>query len=529
MIRSAAIRGARGRAAALALAVSLSAAACAAAPAKPNILFIFSDDHSLQAIGAYDTWLSPFCREQKVTPNIDRLADEGALFRNSFCGTSICSPSRAAILTGLHGHANGVPNLGMTVWPGTWMFPAAVRAAGYQTAVIGKWHLGNLPEGFDHWRVLPGQGAYWNPDMTGPDGPEKNTGYATDIITDKALAWLKARDPAKPFLLMVHHKAPHRNWTPPPRHYGWLADVKIPEPPTLLDDYATRASPARTQKMEIGRDMTLESDLKVVPPDRGARRVPAEAAEAWTAAFGPRNEAFLRNPPTGEALTRWKYQEYMKDYLRCVKAVDESVGRCLDALKAEGLDRNTVVIYSSDQGFFMGEHGWFDKRWIYEESIHMPFIVRWPGVVKPGSRPDAMIQNIDYAATLVEIAGGTVPEGLHGRSFLPILRGETPADWRTSVYYRYFDPGHGVAAHYGVRTARHTLAYYPNTDEWELFDLAKDPTQVRNIVAEPPAAATVADLKAELARLRAHYRDDGSIQPPAGAAAGKAKRTGKKK
>jgi arylsulfatase A-like enzyme len=475
---------------------------------KPNIVFIFSDDHSIQTIGAYGARLSEFCRQQGVTPNIDRLAAAGALFPNSFCCNSLCSPSRAAVLTGLHSAANGVRNLGQPITKGLWTYPGAMREAGYQTAVVGKWHLGNTPADTDYWRLFPGQGTYWNPSLMGPSGTERHNGYATDILTDLGLSWLKQRDKSKPFMLMVHHKAPHRPWEPPTRYYRWLADVTIPEPPTLFDNYAGRGTPAHTQKMEIARDMTLDSDLKVLPPGKGRPEA------AWQSAYSPRNAAFAKANLKGAALTRWKYQEYMKDYLRCVKAVDDSVGRFLDYLKSEGLGDNTVVIYAADQGFFNGEHGWFDKRWIYEESIHMPLIVRWPGVVKPGSRPTPLVQNIDYAATFVELAGGKIPDGLHGRSLVPILRGETPVDWRKSLYYHYYDPGHGVTAHYGVRTDRFTLANFYPVKEWELYDNEKDPLQLRSVYADPAYAKTVTELKAELERLRRQYEPPQSTPEP---------------
>ncbi|HEY3322852.1 MAG TPA: sulfatase [Planctomycetota bacterium] len=466
---------------------------------RPNIVFIFSDDHAIQTIGAYNGRLSEFCRQQAVTPNMDRLAMAGALFPNSFCCNSLCSPSRGAVLTGLHSGANGVRNLGQPVTPGLWMYPAAIRAAGYQNAVFGKWHLGNTPANTDVWKLFPGQGNYWNPAMTGPNGTENLQGYATDLLTDLGLDWLKKRDKSKPFMLMLQHKAPHRPWEPPTRYYRWLSDVTIPEPPTLFDDYSGRGTPAHTQKMEIGREMTLASDLKV----HAAKKKVAEAE--FQATYGVRNEAFHKANLQGEALTRWKYQEYMKDYLRCVKAVDDSVGKVLDYLKAEGLEDNTVVIYASDQGFYTGEHGWFDKRWIYEESIHMPLIVRWPGVVKPGSRPTALVQNIDYAATFVDIAGGEIPVGLHGKSLVPILRDQPPADWRKSLYYHYYDPGHGVTKHYGVRTDRFTLVNFYPVKEWELYDNEKDPQQMRSVYADPAYAKTVEELKAELERLRLQY------------------------
>lgn len=465
-------------------------------PAQPNIVFIFSDDHTPQTIGAYNLWLSGFCREQGITPNIDRLAAAGAVFPNSFCGNSICSPSRAAVLTGLHGHANGVRYLGEEVTPGTWKFPSALRAAGYQTALIGKWHLGNTTTETDYGCLLPGQGAYMNPSFMSTTGAVKRAGHASDVITDLSLEWLDSRDRAKPFMLMVQHKAPHRNWIPPERYAHLLDDVTVPEPDTLFDDYANRSPSVKTQKMQIDRDMTLSGDLKIYP-DKPLDQIP----EMYRA----RNEAFRTLNPQGRDLVRWKYQTYVKDYLRCVKSVDDGVGRVLDYLDASGLAGNTVVIYSADQGFFIGEHGWFDKRWILEESIHMPFIIRWPGVVKPGSRPDAMIQNIDYAPTFVAIAGGQVPSGLHGRSFLPILRGEAPAGWRTSIFYRYYDPGHGMPQHLGVRTGRYTLLHFSASGDWDLFDRQKDPAQMRSAIADPDYAGAVTELKTELDRLRKLY------------------------
>jgi arylsulfatase A-like enzyme len=486
-------------------------AAAGTPPTLPNIVFVLSDDHSLQTIGAYNLRLSKFCRQQGVTPNIDRLADRGGLFVNSFCGNSLCSPSRASILTGLHSHANGVMNLDEPIRAGTWTYPDALRAAGYQTAVIGKWHLSGTRPTTDYWRILPGQGDYWHPDFIGPDRREKHTGYATDIITDMSLDWMRRRDKTRPFMIAVQHKAPHRNWVPPTRYYRWLSDVRIPEPETLFDDYSGRTSSAAKQKMEIGRHMSLATDLKVFQgtnwPGEMRRMTPSEQDD-WLAVFGPRNAAFTNAHLAGKDLVRWKYQEYMKDYLRCIKAVDDGVGRLVAYLKAEGIEDNTVVIYSSDQGFYNGEHGWFDKRWIYEESIHMPLVVRWPGVVKPGSRFTPMVQNIDYAETFVEMAGGTAPDGLHGRSLVPVLRGQTPPDWRKSIYYHYYAPdSHAVPPHYGVRTDRYTLGYFYRSNEWELYDLKKDPQQMRSVLNDPAYAKTVAEMKAELDRLKTGFKD----------------------
>lgn len=467
------------------------------AAGRPNIVFIFSDDHSLQTIGAYEARLSKFCREQNITPNLDRLAATGGLFVNSFCGNSLCSPSRATILTGLQSHANGVKTLNQPITPGLWTFPQSLRAAGYQTAVFGKWHLHTtLPE-FADWKILPGQGTYVDPGFISASGREKHSGYVTDVITDFALDWLKHRDAAKPFFLAVHHKAPHRNWIPPAPYATWLDNVTVPEPATLFDTYSNRASPVRQQEMHIGKDLMIGHDLKV------------GTNYAGNPLYAARNADFAAKQPKGDDLVRWKYQQYLKDYLRCVKSVDDNVGRVLDALKTAGLETNTIVIYSSDQGFYMGEHGWFDKRFIYEESLHMPFIIRWPGVVKPGTRFTPFLQNIDYAPTFVEMAGGPIPAGLHGRSIVPILRGATPADWRKSVYYHYYDEAgaHNVANHYGVRTERFTLAHFYGTDEWELFDNEFDPQQLRNVYADPKQAAAVTAVKGELNRLRQLYGD----------------------
>jgi len=479
-------------------------AADAPKPSKPNIVFIFSDDHAVQTIGAYGARLSDFCMQQGVTPNIDKLAAQGGFFVNSFCGNSLCSPSRASVLTGLLSHANGVQGLEKPITPGLWTFPIGLKENGYQTAVFGKWHLASKPD-YQDWRVSFGHGSYENPELESATGKEKIPGYTTDVLTDLSLDWLKKRDPSKPFFLAVQHKAPHRNWIPPARYATWLDNVEIPEPANLFDDYANRASPAGNQKMEIDRHMALAGDLKV-----GGRM-------AGDPRFADRNADYATRKPEGRDLVRWKYQLYLKDYLRCVKAVDDSVGRITEALAAAGLTDNTVVIYSSDQGFYTGEHGWFDKRWIYEESLHMPFVIRWPGVVKPGTRFTEMIQNIDYAPTFMEMAGGKTPANVHGRSFAPVLKGATPADWRQSVYYHWFSTGgHMVPIHYGVRTLRHTLAYFTATDEWELFDLHKDPQQMRSVYADPAYAATVTELKTELTRLRTHYGDTGDATPAKG-------------
>ena len=485
-----------------------------AAPTRPNIVFLFSDDHSLQTIGAYKTRLQSFINAERITPQLNRLAASGGVFERSYCCNSLCGPSRAAILTGLHSHANGFINNSSTFDGSQWTMPKALQTSGYTTALIGKWHLVSQPTGFDHWEILPGQGNYYNPDFITPNGRARREGYVTDLIGDAAIRWLRDRDASKPFLLMCQQKAPHRPWMPPERYVNFLDRAIVPEPDSLFDDYAGRASPAAQQEMEVGRDMTMASDLKVTPPLVGANALTGEYARmtdaqkvAWDAAYVPRNEKVRSDALTGPALTRWKYQAYMKDYLRCVKALDDNIGRVLDELTRQGIDENTVVIYASDQGFYNGEHGWFDKRWMYEESLSMPLLIRWPGVVKPGRRFMPMVQNIDYAPTFMEMAGGAAPSTVHGRSFVPVLRGQTPKDWRTSIYYHYYEfpQDHRVQAHVGVRTDRHKLIYYYPVGEWELFDLDKDPHEMKSVYGDPRYAKVQAELSRELDRLRAQY------------------------
>ncbi|MGE3803171.1 MAG: sulfatase [Gemmataceae bacterium] len=478
-----------------------SAGPARAADAKqPNILFIFTDDHASHAISAYGSKINK-------TPNLDRLATEGMLFKNCFCTNSICAPSRAVILTGKHSHVNGViDNRGSTVFDGSQQtFPKLLQKAGYQTAMIGKWHLKSDPTGFDFWSVLPGQGTYYNPSFKTSSGNKKHVGYTTDIITDLAVDWLDKRDQSKPFLLMYQHKAPHREWCPGPKHLNMYDDVTIPEPPTLFDDYAGRTSAAKKQEMTIAQHMNAR-DLKLTPPPN----LTPEQLKVWNAAYGPKNEAFKKANLQGKDLVRWKYQRYIKDYLRCIASVDDNVGRMLDYLKEKGLDKNTIVAYSSDQGFYLGDHGWFDKRWMYEESLRMPLMVRWPGVVKPGSVNTDLVQNLDFAPTFLDAAGVKVPADMQGASLVPLLEGMTPADWRKSIYYHYYEfPAvHSVQRHYGVRTDRYKLIHYYLINEWELFDLEKDPDELKSVYADPKYADQVKTLKAELDRLRKLYKVD---------------------
>jgi arylsulfatase A-like enzyme len=512
-------RAARAGAGAYALGALPLLARCAPSLGRerPNILFIFSDDHAPQAISAYGSRINR-------TPNIDRIADEGAIFLNSFCTNSICAPSRAVVLTGKHSHVNGkIDNSADQPFDASQpTFNKTLQAAGYQTAMIGKWHLRSDPQGFDSWQVLPGQGHYYNPDFRTPHGEVRIEGYVTDIVTDLSLEWLEnGRDPNRPFLLMCQHKAPHRNWMPGPDHLMTYAGETIPEPETLLDDYRDRASPASEQEMSIREHMRPAYDLKITPAnpddpgDRGdltrlyERMTDAQKA-AWDAAYEPRNARFRHADPQGDDLVRWYYQRYIKDYLRCIAGIDDSVGRILDYLDASGLAEDTLVVYCSDQGFFLGEHGWYDKRWMYEESLRMPFLARWPGRIEPGTRVPQMIQNIDYAPTFIEMAGEPVPGTIQGESMLGLMTGDVPGAWRESIYYHYYEypEPHRVAPHYGVRTERHKLVHYYQTDEWELFDLVEDPGEMTSVYHDPARAGLVAELEAELRRLREYYGDD---------------------
>jgi len=477
---------------------SAGAADTASSGRPPNIVFMFADDHAFQAISAYGSAINR-------TPNIDRLANEGMLFRNCYVTNSICGPSRACILTGKYSHLNGFYQNGDKFDGSQPTFPKLLQAAGYQTAMIGKWHLESDPTGFDYWNILPGQGLYYNPPMIENGKRSVRPGYVTDIIGDITLDWLKKRDKTKPFMLFCQHKAPHREWAPAIRHLNKYDDVTIPEPDTLFDDYKGRGKPAHTQDMTIAKTMTA-TDLKFTFP----KNLTPEQRAAWEAAYDNENEAFRKADPKGPDLVRWRYQRYIKDYLRCIDAVDENVGRVLDYIDAEGLRDNTIVVYCSDQGFYLGEHGWFDKRWIYEQSVKTPLLVRWPGTVKPGAKSDAMVVNIDFAETLLEAAGVAVPADMQGRSIVPVLADKTPADWRRSFYYHYYEyPGpHSVRRHYGVVERRFKLVrfYEPDVDEWEMYDLEADPKELKSVHADPNYAQERARLEKELTRLRAELK-----------------------
>ena len=479
-----------------------------ARPRRPNVLFVYCDDHAYQAISAYQS-VSAYGLKLNETPNIDRLAREGMRFDNCYVTNSICGPCRAVVQTGKYSHLNGFSCNGNRFDGTQQTFPKLLQKAGYQTAVIGKWHLGEhmTPQGYDYSEVLIGQGPYYNPPMLRGGQRVEHTGYTTNIITDLALDWLKnQRDPEKPFMLMYQHKAPHREWEPGPRWLTMYDDVTIPEPDTLFDDYSGRGTPARTQDMSIAKTMN-DRDLKLVPP----RNFTPEQLEAWNRAYDPKNEAFRKANLEGKDLVRWKYQRYMKDYLRCIAAVDDNLGRVLAYLDETGLADDTVVIYSSDQSFYLGEHGWFDKRWIYQESLRTPLIVRWPGVISPGRTNADIVSNLDFAETFLDLAGVEVPDDMQGRSLVPILEGQTPADWRKSFYYQYYEyPAvHSVRRHYGVTDARHKLIhFYPNPwdpepiDEWELYDLESDPKEMKSVYGAPGYAEVQKRLEGELARLR---------------------------
>lgn len=464
---------------------------------RPNIVFVMSDDHAAHAISAYGSRVNS-------TPNIDRIATQGARLDAVYCTNSICTPSRATILTGAYSHVNGACSIYSEFDYRVPTFAEVLHDSGYQTALYGKWHLGVTPkanpQGFDDWRIFPDQGEYVDPLMYGPDGEERVEGYATDIVTDLSLGFLNAVDRERPFALLVHHKAPHRPWVPHPRHAELYPAGSIPEPETMWDDHASMSRVVQDVRMTLD-DLTLADVKEPVPSD-------LEGDERW------------------RERSSWKYQRYMRDYLQTIQAIDDSVGTLLDWLDAEGLAENTVVVYTSDQGFFLGDHGWFDKRLMFDESLTMPMLMRWPAEIEPGSHVEAMITNVDFAATFLDMAGESA-EALpaqQGRSFRPLLRGETVEDWPQSMYYRYWehdDPEHHAPAHYGVRTHEYLYIVYYNDGlgspgsserimptEYELYDLVKDPAELHNVVDDPAYAEVRAQMEAELARLQDKYRDE---------------------
>lgn len=469
---------------------------------KPlNIIHIMTDDHSYQTISAYGHPISRLA----PTPNIDRLAAEGVLFRKAFVENSLSTPSRACLMTGLYSHQNGQRRLGKGIDTTKVFFSELLQEQGYQTGVVGKWHMQCEPKGFDFYHVLWDQGDYYNPEFKSPDSNGKylkEEGYATSLTTDHAIRFLEERDEAKPFCLLVHHKAPHRNWMPETKYLDLYEDVEFPYPETFHDDYATRCEAAHKQEMRIEDDMTLVYDLKVDELkhteaykaewgvdgwNASLDRMTGEQREAWIAAYKPKNKAFISKNLKGDDLLKWKYQRYLKDYLRCIKTIDDEVGRLIDYLEKEGLMENTIIVYTSDQGFYMGEHGWFDKRFMYEESFRTPLIIRYPEMEKRGITCDALVQNIDYAPTYLAAANLDAPEAMAGASLIPLLKGGQPADWREYLYYHYYDyPAiHQVQRHDGVRDERYKLIhFYGEKGEVncnELYDLQNDPNELNNL------------------------------------------------
>lgn len=497
---------------------------------KPlNIIHIMTDDHSYQTISAYGHPLSQLA----PTPNIDRLANEGMLFEQAFVENSLSTPSRACLMTGLYSHQNGQRRLGKGIDTTRTFFSELLQEQGYQTAVVGKWHMQCEPKGFDYYSVLWDQGNYYNPDFkTLHTNGEyvKQEGYATTLITDYAIEFLSLRNKEKPFCLLVHHKAPHRNWKPEPKYLSLYEDVEFPYPATFDDDYATRSVPAHQQEMQIDKDMTMVYDLKldqlkddltyqkewnINAPQALLERMTPEQRELWVANYDKRYRDFMSKERTDEELKRWKYQQYLKDYLRCIKSVDDEIGRLIQYLEKEGLLENTVIVYTSDQGFYMGEHGWFDKRFMYEESFRTPLIIRYPGM-KKGQTTKQLVQNLDYAPTYLDIAGVSKPAEMCGASLLPLLSGEEPADWRKDLYYHYYDyPAiHNVMRHDGVRDNRYKLIhFYDHSDKQsveynELYDLQEDPNELNNLYGQSGYEEITSRLQKRLDEYRTTLKVD---------------------
>lgn len=486
---------------------------------KPlNIIYIMSDDHAQQMIGCYDERFG-------CTPNIDRLAAEGVRFTNSFVANSLSGPSRACMFTGKHSHKNGFATNADHFDGSQQTMPKLLQTAGYQTAMIGKWHLESKPTGFDYWEILPGQGSYYNPDFITKNGSKRVAGYVTDLVTDKSIEWLESRDANKPFCLFVHQKAPHRDWISKVEDIHAYEDKTFPIPANFLDDYQGREA-AGSAEMQIGRDMRFLYDLKVKDPFGKPNmlddfynvsdtvgiygRMSVREKNLFKAFYDSIQLDLDNRHLSGKALVEWKYQRYLKDYLKTTKTLDDNIGRLLTYLKANDLLENTLIIYTSDQGFYMGEHGWFDKRFMYEESLRTPLVMRLPqGFKKRGVVPQ-MIQNIDHAPTFLALAGVKIPSDIQGESYLPILKGQNSAKWRKSVYYHYqeYPAEHAVKRHYGIRTERYKLIhFYKDIDTWELYDLKKDPTEMYNLINHPAYSGILKKLKKQLWDLQVKYDD----------------------
>ncbi len=506
--------------AAAAAATIAGASSCQKAKAKEdrkplNIVYIMTDDHTAQMMSCYDKRFAD-------TPNLDRIAADGVRFTNSFVANSLSGPSRACMLTGKHSHKNGFTDNTTCVFDGNQpTFPKYLQKAGYQTAIFGKWHLESLPQGFDRWEIVPGQGDYYNPDFIVENGDTVQVhGYLTDLITDKSIDWLEnERDASKPFCLLIHHKAIHRNWLADTAHLNLFEDRTFELPDNFYDDYAGREA-AKTQEMSIFADMDPIYDLKMNRPDKDSPlkaryesyvgRMDSAQRAAWDAFYNPIIEDFYAKDPKGRELAEWKYQRYMRDYLKVVKSLDDNVGRVLDYLEEKGLLDNTLVVYTSDQGFYLGEHGWFDKRFMYEESFHTPLIMRLPKGMERRGDITEMVQNIDYAPTFLEIAGVEIPSDIQGVSLLPLLKGETPENWRDALYYHFYEypAEHSVKRHYGVRDGRYKLIhFYNDIDQWELYDLDADPTEMHNIYGTEGTDSITAVMKNKLKDLQEQYDD----------------------
>lgn len=478
---------------------------------QPNIVYIMSDDLAAQAISAY----GGLFKDIAPTPNIDRLAKEGMLFTNAFCTNSICGPSRASILTGKYSHRNGFyKNEGGDPFDSTQVtFPKLLKEAGYTTAMVGKWHLWSQPTGFDYFKYHTDQGeqgVYWDPVFNENGKAVKEKGYATTLTGDFALDWLNnIRDKTKPFCLLYQFKAPHRPWEPDSAYQHIFDKIEMPYPATFNDDYSTRELTAGKTMMTIENHLN-NNDLKLKKPIG----LSAEELAKWKR-FGDKGEYVSPSDTLkGEALKKWKYQRYIKDYLACIKSVDDNVGRVLKYLDDNDLSKNTIVVFTSDQGFYLGEHGWYDKRFMYEESFRMPLIVKYPGKIKAATKVKDMVLNVDFAPTLLNLTNTPVPKEMQGKSFEPILFGKTPEDWRKSVYYHYYEypKWHNVQPHYGIRTERYKLIhFYYNVDIWELFDLKQDPNELTNKYKDPKYKAIVADLKTQLKQLQKEYGDTDSV------------------
>jgi arylsulfatase A-like enzyme len=494
----------------------LFVATSVSAAGQPNIVIIYTDDHAQHAVSAYGSKINS-------TPNIDAMARDGMKFTRSFVANSICGPCRATLLTGLHSHANGQTGNRAKFRDELPSFAKSLQASGYATAMVGKWHISTPPNGFDYWAIK--KGSFYNSNYETTTGVEPSVGHATDTITDRSLNWM-AEHKDGPFMLWICHSAAHRTWEPPIRHLNKYADQDIPEPKTLFDDYSGKNVGARTAQMRVSRDLFPAYDLKLPVTGKGIldnaagqqlKQLTPDQRTAWDEAFGPRNAEFEQLNLKGDDLTRWNFQRYIKNYLRNVDGLDDSVGKVRDFLSQNDLEKNTIVIYSSDQGFFLGDHGWYDKRWMYEESLRTPLIVHWPGVTSPGSTCDSLVQNIDMAPTFLEMAGRNVPESMHGESLVPLLQGETPDDWRDAIYYHYQmeEPNtrtaHRVARHYGIRTAKHKLIYFYDLKTWELYDLDIDPTESRNQYDRPEYLAITNRLKQQLQKLRTRFADTSGV------------------